>query len=157
MENPPEPQEPRNPGEQSVSGQGQPQYSDWREMRRAEKAQRREERRAWRNSRPFNWVWGAVLILIGLILLLQNLTGMFLFNWWALFILIPAFMAFSAAWGNYQSNGRLTKTGRSSLIGGGALTIITVIFLFNLNFGYLWPILLILGGVSVLFSELLPD
>lgn len=157
MDNSPESQEPQNPGNQSVGGQGQPQYSDWREMRRAEKEQRREERRAWRGSRPFNWIWGAVLILIGLVLLLQNLTGTFSFNWWALFILIPAFWTFSAAWGNYQSNGRLTRTGRSSLIGGAALTIIAAIFLLNLNFSYLWPVLLILGGLSVLLSELLPD
>ncbi|HVN53632.1 MAG TPA: hypothetical protein VMT46_04825 [Anaerolineaceae bacterium] len=157
MDNPSEPERPQEPIEQSPGAEPQPQYSDWREMRQAERDQRREERRAARGGRSSSWFWGAILILVGLALLVQNLTGSFFVNWWALFILIPAIGAFAAAWGNYQTNGRLTRNGRSSLIGGAALTILAVIFLFNLSFSYLWPVLLILGGLSVLLSELLPD
>ena len=52
------------------------------------------------------WILGVVLIALGGVFSLQNaglpiLVG----NWWALFILIPAVGAFSAAWTLYQRNG----------------------------------------------------
>jgi len=40
---------------------------------------------------------GGALIVFGLIIMLQNMGLMYLQNWWALFILIPAFGSFAAA------------------------------------------------------------
>ena len=124
-------------------------------MRRAERAERRAERRAWRGGSA-GWIGGIILILIGVVFLLQNLTGLTLANWWALFILIPAFGAFTNAWNNYRFNGRLTSAGRGSLIGGFVLTLVAAAFLFNLDFGNLWPILIILVGLAILANALLP-
>ncbi|RPH75813.1 hypothetical protein EHM76_00805 [bacterium] len=107
------------------------------------------------------WIAGLVLILIGGYLLLRNLgilpEGLALRNWWALFILIPAFGSFSSAWQDYQANGRLTSQGRRPLIGGFILVVIVLIFLFNLNWSLLWPVLLILAGVSALLGGFLRD
>ena len=89
-------------------------YGDWREQRRAERLARREARWQWRAKHSTSWIGGAILILLGVVFLLQNMGIPFLANWWALFILIPAFWAFVAAWDSYQDNGRLTR--------GGALT-----------------------------------
>lgn len=102
------------------------------------------------------WVGGAILILIGAIFLVRNLTGFALENWWALFILIPAVTAFSRAYSIYQDQGRLTAEARGSMIGGFAITMVAVIFLFNLSFGMMWPLFLILGGVTLLINALLP-
>ncbi len=131
-------------------------YTDWSEQRRAERMARREERRQRFAGHHYGWFGGAVLILLGVIFLLQNLGYSILANWWALFILFPAYWSYVAAWNIYQANGRLTRASASSLTVGILLTILTFIFLLNLAFGALWPILLILGGLFLLASAFFP-
>jgi hypothetical protein len=126
---------------------------DWRQMRR----EARQERRAARRSGSYagGWVGGAILVLIGLVFLLNNTGAFNLENWWALFILIPAIGAFGAAWNNYQSSGgRLTAAARGPLIGGFVLVLISVVFLFGLDFGLVWPFILILGGIALLLNAI---
>lgn len=103
------------------------------------------------------WIAGLVLIVVGGLLILQNYSVFHLNNWWALFILIPAISAFSTAWNGYRSTGRWTRSARGSLIGGCVFLIITAIFLFDLSWGLLWPIFLIIGGLAVLFNGMLRD
>jgi hypothetical protein len=133
-----------------------PAYDDWREQRRAEREARREARRQRHAGRPYGWIGGAILILLGVVFLLQNMGIPFLANWWALFIFIPAFGAFAAAWENYRNNGRLTRGGAGSLAGGLLLSILALVFLANLDLGLFWPILLIAGGLILLGTALLP-
>jgi len=133
-----------------------PTYRDWREQRRAERHARREARWQRRSGRPYGWFGGAILILLGVIFLLQNLGLPFLANWWALFIFIPAFGAFVTAWNVYQEHGRLTRGGAGSLTVGILLTIMAVAFLLNLATSMFWPILLIAGGVVLLATAFLP-
>ena len=102
------------------------------------------------------WIGGVILIGIGVIFLLRNITGFSLHNWWALFFLIPAITSFGRVVTMYQADGRLTSRGRGALIGGLILTFIAVVFLFNLDFGSLWPVFLILGGIGLLLNALLP-
>ncbi len=99
-----------------------------------------------------NWVAGVILIAIGIIFLATNLTGFSLNNWWALFILIPAAFTFSNAFSDYQANGRLTKKGRGELTGGLILSLIGCTFLFGWSWGVIWPVFLIIGGVSALLN-----
>ena len=99
-----------------------------------------------------NWLPGVVLIAIGVVFLFANLTNFYLHNWWALFILIPALKNFGAAWGSYQRHGRLTKSARGSVTGGLILSLIASAFLFDLDWGLIWPVFLIIGGISALFS-----
>ncbi len=118
-----------------------------------ERRRRREERRAGRMP----WLGGVILIALGIIFLLQNLGAPVLNNWWALFILIPAVGAFGNAWRDYRyAGGRLTGSARWSLIVGLILTMVTAIFLFNLNWGLLGPLLIILAGIGLLMNALLP-
>jgi hypothetical protein len=155
---------PSNPPESSPGSQPSgappitppPVYRDWREQRRAERWARREARWQRRVGRPYGWTGGAILILLGVVFLLQNMGISFLANWWALFILIPAFWAFVAAWDSYRDNGRLTQGGTGSLVGGILLTILALVFLSNLDLGLFWPALLIIGGLLLLGMALLP-
>lgn len=122
---------------------------------RAERRQRIEERRAMRAGGE--WIGGALLLLIGLLLLGRNLNFTAFDNWWALFIMLPAIGSFSTAWGMYQAaGGRFTMRARSAMLVGLVLTAVTVMFLFNLNWTILGPALLILAGVGLLINVILP-
>ncbi len=101
-----------------------------------------------------NWIVALVLIAIGAIFLLQNLgivNVFFIHNWWALFILLGTAGAWGTAWRIYQNNGRRVNgqvTG--AFIGGLFPLAVALIFLFNLNWGSIWPIFLIIAGLAVL-------
>jgi hypothetical protein len=94
-------------------------------------------------------IGGAVLIALGVIFMAQNIGGMHLGNWWAWFILVPAAMAFWQAYQAYLEAGqRVTQKVWGLAAGGLVPCVIGLIFLFNLNFGTLWPFLLIAAGVA---------
>ncbi len=119
------------------------------------------------NERPTNrhlasnstlWI-GLILLIVGGILLMNSL-GISIhvpFNWWAIFILIPAVHALRrgmAMLNEARIQGQpLTHYGRSHLVLGAILLIVTFILMFNLNWGLLWPALLIAGGVSLLYAS----
>lgn len=127
---------------------------DWREGRREQRRERREARREGRGSS--GWIGGVVLILLGLFFLLQNFSNFELQNWWALFILIPAVSSFANAWNLYRDSGsQFTSAVTRPLLGGTILTFVAAIFLFGIDFGIFWPVLIILGGLMILFNGLL--
>lgn len=104
------------------------------------------------HSHSKNWLGGVILIAIGVIFLFSNISGFYLNNWWALFILIPAIGSFGKAWNGYRENGRLDGEARGGLIGGLILTLVASAFLFNLDWGMIWPLFLIIGGVGALLG-----
>jgi len=109
-------------------------------------------RRKDKNGMP--WMGGVVLIIIGVVFLLRQVSGFRLDNWWALFILIPAVGSFSSAWRAYENADRkFTATVRGSLIGGLIMVLVAVIFLFNLNWALFFPAILILSGIGLLASS----
>lgn len=63
-----------------------------------------------------SWVPGLVLIGIGAYFLLNNFTDFRLNNWWALFILIPAFGSLGNFVRAYRQEGRVNGEARGSLI-----------------------------------------
>lgn len=100
-----------------------------------------------------SWVVAIVLIVVGLGLLVSNFTGFSFDNWWALFMFIPALTMFRNVWADYQDNGRLTNKSTGPLIGGLAILVMMVIFLFNLSWSGLWPLAFIFGGIAVLLGS----
>jgi cation transport ATPase len=132
-------------------------YHDWREQRRSERWARREARWQRHAGRHTGWFAGVLLIALGVILLMEQMKIPFFVNWWALFILIPAFWAYVAAFDSYQDANRLTRRVASSLTVAVLLTILALIFLLNLAAGFFWPALLILGGLALVGTALMPE
>jgi hypothetical protein len=102
-------------------------------------------------------VGGVVLVIIGGVFLLQTMGLMdrfgFDFNWWALFMLIPIFSIGNSAWQTYQANGQqLTREVRSKFVIVAGMLIVCAALMFELNWGQLWPVFLILGGLGLLFG-----
>ena len=103
--------------------------------------------RSW--TRRSSWVVGGVLILLGVVFAVQNLTGFSLHNWWALFILIPAIGSFATAYEMWQRNdGKFTASVQGPLWGGVLLAVVAAVFLLDLSWGTMWPIFLILIGIG---------
>ena len=122
--------------------------SEHRQARR----QRREQRLA-DPSRGGSWVVGIILIVLGGMFLMRS-AGLHipLTNWWALFILLPAFGTLSAAWRTYLEEGRLNGPARISLLVGLVLTFIAFMFLFEISWTYVGPILIIVVGIAIILN-----
>ena len=130
--------------------------SENQEQPEANSAATRFERRVRSRGRE-PWLVGVILILVGVVFLLQNMTSFYLNNWWALFILIPAFGSFSRGWQEVQdAGGKVTLHARSNFIGGVVLTAVAAILLFNLDWAIFGPFLLIAAGAAMLLSSVLP-
>jgi hypothetical protein len=132
-------------------------YAD-RALRRAARAQYRAERRAARYAGGGAFVGGVMLIAFGVIIMLQNMGIVQLHNWWALFILLPAFGSFAAAYGAYRTNGgHLNAMVRGSFMGGLLITAVAMVFLFGLDISLFLPVVLIVAGLGVLVNTVLPN
>ena len=99
-----------------------------------------------------NTTGGLILIGIGTIFLLSQVTGFYLHNWWALFILIPALCKLNEAWQGYRTDGRITHSTRGALIGGTLLAMVASVFLLNLSWRVFWPLVLIVLGIGALLN-----
>lgn len=127
---------------------------NWRDLRQQEREQRRAERREWRGES--GWIFGGLLILIGVLLFLQNMNAVALNNWWALFILLPGFGSLASAWRMYQHHGGVSSGVVWSALVGVLLIGLSLAFVFNLYLDWtlLAPALLILLGVGVLLPSI---
>jgi hypothetical protein len=103
-------------------------------------------------GRNKGWIPGLIIIGLGVVFLVSNVTGFQLNNWWALFILIPGIMSFVNAWNAYREDSRWSKRARGGLVGGSIISLVAIIFLFNLDWSTIWPAFLILIGANILLG-----
>ena len=94
---------------------------------------------------------GVILIVLGAVFLADSYFGYTLRNWWALFILIPAFASFAAGYEALREGDRDHATG--AVIAGMGFTLLAGVFLLDLDVGKLWPVALIVIGVGMLVSR----
>lgn len=95
-------------------------------------------------------IGGLVLLGLGLVFLVQNLTGLDLGHWWALFLLVPGAATLFRGYGFFQTDHGLSSRATGALLGGGVLTLLGAAFLFSLNLSGIWPLFLMLTGVTLL-------
>lgn len=101
------------------------------------------------------WIGGGLLILLGFIFLAENFGFPLPDNWWAVFVLIPAVIAFNTAWTIYRRNNRqVTAAARGALVSGLILTALALALFFDFDFGKYWPVILIALGVAVIAGNL---
>jgi hypothetical protein len=118
-----------------------------------ERQARRAARRADRQAGGLGWIAGVVFIAIGILYLLQEFDFLPTFNnWWALFLLLPGVGVLSAAVGAYRRNGgRWTAEVTGLVLGGLLFVLMTAVFLFELNYNWFVPLVLIGAGLLMLF------
>jgi hypothetical protein len=122
---------------------------DWRQLRRQEKRARRDERHEMNWGAGGSWVWGLILVALGVLFLLRNFGVPIPENWWAVFLILPGLGVLWAAWRMYQHEGRVTGSATGTAIVGAILIVFGVSFLAGFDWGVLWPVILIALGISV--------
>lgn len=95
---------------------------------------------------------GLVLIAVGVAFLFAQYSSVSLHNWWAVFILIPVVGTWGSAMNSIQRNGGITREAIRSFMGGLFPLFVALIFLFNWDWGRVWPGFLILAGLNALAS-----
>ncbi|MEP6693752.1 MAG: hypothetical protein ABJB39_03820 [Chloroflexota bacterium] len=107
----------------------------------------------------YGGAWGqlwlaATLILIGVVFLLRNYSGLEIGHWWALFILIPAAATLARAYTSWRS-GIHPSAVSGQLIAGLVMVSVAAIFLLDLQWSKVWPVFLILIGIGALLPSLI--
>lgn len=100
--------------------------------------------------------WGIpalILVLVGAGLLVSNFLGIPFDNWWLLFLVTPVIVLFYQVWRDYKGNGRLTNRSIGPLIGSFVLLSMLASFFFDVDWGQLWPVFFIFGGIAVLLRK----
>ena len=104
------------------------------------------------------WFGGAVLIIVGLAFIVENLHLPFIQegNWWAIFLLIPIVAILDDIYHIYTTTPE-RKAGAitSKAVGLLIISAIMVIFLFGVNLGIYWPLLLIAAGLAFLIAAII--
>lgn len=98
------------------------------------------------------WIPGLVLIAIGAFFLINNFTNFHLTNWWALFILIPAFGSLGSFVSAYRDGGWRNNKASGSLMMSFVFFFVAATFLLGWSWGAVWPVMLIIGGLGILLS-----
>jgi hypothetical protein len=94
----------------------------------------------------------AALIIVGGIFLLRNLDLLPIYsNWWALLLLVPLYFLGARILDlRSKHGGNLPAAARGAVTGFLSVSLVMVIFLFGLDWGEVWPLFIILVGVSFL-------
>jgi hypothetical protein len=117
------------------------------------------------NSDKRNWVpssslWIGLAFIAGGAIVLLNQSGLVSFelNWWAFFILIPAIGSLSSAYNRYRATSNLFDM---SVMMPALIGLFMIGLMFNLlsgngwnfNWNLLWPIMLIIIGLCMIFGR----
>lgn len=100
-----------------------------------------------------NWATGLALILVGGLFLLHTLDiiTIAVYNWWAVFILIPGLNMAIKGWRDYGQSG--ARSARRTGFWGLVLILVAFTFFFGLSWNYIFPALLIGIGIYILLTK----
>jgi hypothetical protein len=113
-----------------------------------------------RNWGPSSNLWIGLAFIAGGAIVLLNQSGLLSFelNWWAFFVLIPAIGSFSNAYNRYRATNNLFDM---SVMMPALIGLFMIGLMFNLlrgngwnfNWNLLWPIMLIIIGLGMVFGR----
>jgi len=97
------------------------------------------------------------IIAIGLLFLANNLGYDLAFldrgNGWAVIILLAAFAPLTHAYERYRTVGKVDAEVMYSVLSAAGVVLVSVLFLFQLDWGTWWPLFVILGGLFTLIPQ----
>jgi hypothetical protein len=112
------------------------------------------------NTKQSSNLWmGLIFIFGGIVILLNQLDLLsFELNWWALFIMLPAAGMLNGAYNRFRSSGNLFSmdVAFTALIGlfmVGLSISLLVGAVWNFNWSLLWPSVIILIGLGMIFGR----
>ena len=111
-----------------------------------------------KNQSPNIWL-GLIFVFGGIALILNQLNLLpFELNWWALFIMLPAASMLRGAYNRFRANDSQfsTDVGITALIGlfmVGLSFSLLVGAAWNINWSLLWPAIIILIGLGMIFGR----
>ncbi len=98
---------------------------------------------------------GIVLVVLGIVFFLQQTGNMTEhFNWWALFILIPAVSSLTGMYYAIRNTGTFNQTARSAAGSAVVFFTLTFMFLFGLDWAIYWPLMVLAVGFSILIGSI---
>jgi hypothetical protein len=108
---------------------------------------------SWTDSSQSRLIGALVLIGLGVFFLLQQ-SGVITadFAWWSFFIIIPGVVLLASGLMAYSRAGYLSSQVRGQITGGVMATLVGAIFLFDLDWGKIWPVFLIVPGIFMLLG-----
>jgi hypothetical protein len=104
----------------------------------------------WRTSEN-RWIVGFSFLLMGVIFLVQNLTGWQMDDWWYLFLIVPAFASFITAWQRSKESEQIQswRILRPLALGLFLLAMMFVL-IFNLGWFMIPAGLLLIAGILLI-------
>lgn len=101
-----------------------------------------------------NVVMAGVFIIVGVVLIIANVSDFSFDNWWVLFMLIPVGLFGKNIYNDYQANGRITSQSTGAIIAMLAVLATAATFLFEaITWGMIWPIGLIFAGIAIFLGN----
>jgi phosphatidylserine synthase len=96
---------------------------------------------------------GVGIVIVGAVFLARNFGWDFPLpdRWWAIFILIPAAAALVSAARYYRVDGRFSSRAIGSATAGVLMLATALILFLDLDWGQVWPIMVIIVGLGILW------
>ena len=109
----------------------------------------------WGRHYTNRMTWGIALIVLGGLFLLDtlNLVPIHFYNWWAIFIMVPGINYLITAFQRYQQDRELSDPVRREGFRGILLVLIALTFFLNIDWGIMFSMFLIGGGLYLLLMR----
>mgnify|MGYP000908174652 FL=1 len=106
-------------------------------------------------NRKNSFFWPFILIAVGVIFLVQNLSPVPVhLNWWAVFIYFPVVGSIFAGINAFEKSGKFDAAVRSSLSGVIVVGTVATMLLLGVDWRNWWPLMLIAPGLSMLINSI---
>ena len=109
----------------------------------------------WGRHYTNRMTWGIALIVFGGLFLLDtlNVAPIHFYNWWTIFIMVPGINFLITAYQRYKQDGEFSDPVRRAGFRGTLLILVALTFFLNFDWGIMFSIFLIGGGLYLLLMR----